>query len=261
MCQTLPSSAARQSSSEAATTLNKTLSSAPESVNDHRSKASSSSSHRRRNVRFGASVTQYYDSTPTKQLQSDLWWSIEESDFIMSKALGTAAEVKKHFILTEALDQAVKFAGRMACVLDDQKDLNGYLESMNDEGRGLKLWCQYGHSRRGIEKYTSRIYHDARRRDTRNVVKQVVTLSRRGASPELIRQTSESLSRPYAVLARMFGVADAKAATSISPGSENNKLIAQKLDLKTSKYSTVVSLQKKNVLKRSIEGDSRMLRS
>jgi hypothetical protein len=242
-------------------TLNKTLSSAPESVDEHRGESSSSSSHRRRKVRFGPSVTQYDDATPIEQLKSDLWWSIEESDFIMSKALGTAAEAKKHFILTEALDQAVRFAGRIACVLGDHEDLNGYLESMNDEGRGLKLWCQYGHSRRGVEKYTSRTYHDARRSDMRNVVKQVVTLSRRGASPELIRQTSESLSRPYAVLARMFGVADTKAATSMFPGSKtNNSLIAQKLDLKTSNISTVASLKKQSGLRRPVERESKVLR-
>ena len=112
----------------------------------------------------------------------------------MSTAVRTSVEARKHVLLSEALETALSYSIREAQLLEDSGNLNEYLDSIGDENRGLRLWCQYGHSRRGLESYACRLYQETRKRDRRNLVQQIAILSKKGARPELIRRISERAS-------------------------------------------------------------------
>ncbi len=106
-----------------------------------------------------------------------------------------------------------------------------HLHKMQDEHRGLTLWCQYGHSRRGLEKFTSRQYCDTRRKQMRQLSQRVVALSKRGADPTELRQASEEASRISITFARILAIAQYKAATSSFPGEDERVKTLEKTTL------------------------------
>jgi hypothetical protein len=200
----------------------KLLSSSPTSVAGFFGDRFLCRSIKQRRVRFAAS-SQYIENPfilneESNDEQETLWWSRDDMQSIMTKALLTANEARKHAIVAKALDQAVRRAEETASLVFDQFGLDTLLLDLRTEDRALRLWCQYGHSRRGLEKYTSRLYHQQRKCLIKTNCSQVVSLSIEGADPELIRQVAERTSRPSVILARMMGIADSTAAASCHPG-------------------------------------------
>jgi hypothetical protein len=207
-----------------------------------------------RKVRFASTIAIYYSSIWDDQfelsdLKRHLWWSREDFRSFMSRAVRTSTEARKHTLLLEALDKAKSYSRQVAQLLGDQESLNKNLENMRDEDRGLRLWCQYGHSRRGLEKYTSRLCFKTKRSDRLKLLMQVTMLSRTGVEPELIRQVSERTCRSSAIFARMLGIADAQAARSQSLCLESHQTLDSKSAMpKTAKRSDTLG-QSRNVSK------------
>lgn len=168
----------------------------------------STEGRKRRKVHFGPLVVIQRPNLEGAESKLSPWLSRDEFRSMLSKAVWTAVESRK-FVLSDAIDKAMIDARRVASALTDQQNLQHYLESMDDISDDLRLWCQYGHSRRGLEKVASRRYQDRKMKE--KLFEQVASLSKAGAQPEVIRAVSECISRPSIILARMFGVADAKA--------------------------------------------------
>lgn len=178
-------------------------------------------SWKRRTVCFASPLEIHHASNWDDQFQIDdfklsLWWSREDFVSIMSKAIRTSVEARKHTMLPDAIDKAFTHSKEEAHTLGDQGHVDEYLNLLSDEDRGLRLWCQYGHSRRGLERFTSRLYQETKRSDRAKIVRQVVILSKSGAKPDVLRRVSERTSRSSGIFARMLGIADANAAMSQS---------------------------------------------
>lgn len=180
-------------------------------------------SNRKRRVRFALPVA----ITESKQSPSgdihyldeqnihNLWWSRSDFDSIMSKAMSIASEARQQPIVAAGLSQAFQFAVKETSLMGSEDQLEKHLQTMQEEHRGLKLWCQYGHARRGLEKFTSRPYNEVRRKQIHKLNKRVLALSQQGAHSEDIRHVSERTSRVCVVFARMLAIADSNAAKSI----------------------------------------------
>ncbi len=183
---------------------------------------------RKRRVRFAPSTVFEYtrssscdDLLPVEQEKLELWWNRKDFDAIMSKAMTTASEARHQPVVVAGLGQAFQLALRTASLVGQECQLDECLQNMHEEHRGLKLWCQYGHSRRGLEKYTSRQYNDIRRKQMHKLYKRVVALSKQGADPEEIRHVAERTSRLSVIFARMMAIADANASNSIAQPPNN----------------------------------------
>jgi hypothetical protein len=181
----------------------------------------SSTGLRKRKVRFAPPCFNEYSETSSDEVSPEeenhqLWWSQEELEVIMDKALQVSNEARDQPIVVGGLDQALELAISKAAVLGARKQLESYLSNVQEEERGLKLWCQYGHSRRGLEKFTSIFYNDMRKKDIYKLTKMVMVLKKKGAEPELIRQVSEQTSRSSVVFARMLAIADHKATSRLT---------------------------------------------
>jgi hypothetical protein len=175
----------------------------------------------RRKVRFGPSVFfeasgRLNDETSQEDERLGLWWNRDEFDLIMSTARVSACEARHHPIVAGGLDQAFQLAVRMASLLGPACQLDEHLQKMQEEQRGLKIWCNNERTRRGLEKFTSRQYNHVRRTQRDNISKRVLALSKQGASPDEIRLVSERSSRVSIIFARMLAIADAKASKHVA---------------------------------------------
>jgi hypothetical protein len=189
-----------------------------------------------RNVRFGPTII-ISNSTAWNGSQLSPWLTRDDFNAIMSKAIYTAVEARKHFLLSEGLEKTMVHARSEATCLNDQGGLHEYLENMEDNEPGLRLWCQYGHSRRGLERYTCQLFYDREIKEA--LFTQVAFLSKTGAQPDLIRRVSERISRPYVIVARKFGIADARAAMSQLPCSGFHERGVKTTNTKTSQRADV----------------------
>ncbi len=174
----------------------------------------------KRKVHFGPSILHEYATSSCDS--SALWWKRSDFKVIMTENLHTASKARQQPIVAEGLDRAVQLAVTMDSFLGDRRQLDELLDKMEEEHRGLQLWCQYGHMRRGLERFTSRPYNEIRRKQMNELSSAIVALSKHGADPELIREASEHYSSAFAIFARMLGIADCNAATSLLPGESEH---------------------------------------
>lgn len=182
----------------------------------------------KRKVWFGPCTVHEYTLGPADDLSieefRDLWWSREEFDLIMITARIAANEARHHPIVSGGLDQAFQLAIRTGTQFSQKDQLREHLQQLQVEERGLKLWCQYDRSRRGLEKYTSRQYNIVRRKQREDLNKRVISLSRQGADPKEICMVAERTSRLSVIFARMLAIADHASSRDGIPGS--NEMVA-----------------------------------
>ncbi len=138
------------------------------------------------------------------------WYSEEEMECMISKASYSADESRRNKVLLDALDQALRDARRLALAQNANQD--DAVPSVSGDRDFLYLWCQYGHSRRGLERLVSRNHQITRTNIIKKVRSIVLTLSRSGAEADQIRTTSGKASRSSLVFAQMIATADAQAA-------------------------------------------------
>jgi hypothetical protein len=181
----------------------------------------SSEKNTRKRLRFSPPVVVAYLPEISNDEKRAAWWSQEESACIISKALYSADESRKNKVLVDTLDQALRHARRSALALNNNE--RDSAPELLTEQRLLSLWCQYGHSRRGLEKMVSRVHQTTRDNIVIRTRSKVVALSHSGADPEKIRAVSEKGSRSSAVFATMIATADAEAV--LSPLAERRRSI------------------------------------
>lgn len=136
-----------------------------------------------------------------------LWWTLEELRSMTANASIWAEESRRSKALIESLDDALREARRASLVKNPEFP----------EDAGLRLWCQYGHARRGLERTASALHEQTRSNIINMIRRRVVMLSQSGASAEEIRKASEKGSRSSVIFARIIGMADARAAMTPFP--------------------------------------------
>lgn len=185
-------------------------------------------SQSRKRLRFApAEIVEYLTELNSDERRA-YWWSPQEVDCMMSKASYSAEESRKNKVLVDAVDQALREARRTALMANHSHDntispipsFDNMSTTTTDQG--LKLWCQYGHSRRGLEKAVSRIHQTTRNNIVKKARSKVIELSQQqqqhaGAgsddnSEDVIRSTYEKASRSSVLFAQMIASADAQAA-------------------------------------------------
>jgi hypothetical protein len=159
-----------------------------------------------------------------------MWWSRKDFRSMSTDALQWANESRRGKALIESLDHALREARRAV--------LHQNPEIVSDD-RSLRLWCQYGHSRRGLERRSSPL-HEVTRSNIINVVrKRVVKLSQLGADAEEIRLASEKASQSSIIFARMIGWADAQAA--LNPFPVPNRRLSSTMGIRNCSLKPIVS--------------------
>ncbi len=183
-------------------------------------------SQTRKRLRFAPPVIVEYLPELSSSERRAVWWSPEEVECMISKASYSAEESRKNKVLVDALDQALRDARRSA-LLANSHTTDDTIVTMLPADQGLKLWCQYGHSRRGLEKNVSRVHQTTRNNIVKKALSKVVTLSRSVAiaenGAEEIRMAYEKVSRSSVMFAQMIAMADAQAALYPFPQTERRR--------------------------------------
>ncbi len=202
----------------------------------------------------------------TKVEKHQLWWRPSDFEAIMNEALENAFETRKHrHILCDGLDQALQRARRMAHIVQaDNKcsnnsdgqpspfyNMHDYLSEVLEADLGLRVWSEYGPTRRGLERLgaSSQAHQHARDKVVRKSVSKVVAFTQKlremksqekeldlphddkeDNECDLVRRVAEHMSRSSVIFARMMGLADAHAAGKLQqketpePGLTSPKL-------------------------------------
>jgi hypothetical protein len=140
--------------------------------------------------------------------RKNTWWSLDEICFMSTDALLWAEESKRSKAVIESLDHALREARRAVVYQNPQMFLHN---------QSLCLWCQYGHSRRGLERIASPLHETTRSNTINTFRKRIVKLSQLSADAEEIHLASEKGSLSSTIFARMIGIADAQAALTPFP--------------------------------------------
>ena len=99
-----------------------------------------------------------------------------------------------------------------------KRDFNSLLKlTMRSPDQDLSAWCAHDDGRRGLERFTSKVYASFRKRDVADTIGAVLEEQKRQTlaqltDPELIAQASRTVSQRTRSLANFFGAADAKQA-------------------------------------------------
>lgn len=162
-------------------------------------------------VRFAShTVVAYLPNRPdtAEDEKCSTWWSLDDFHSMATDASQWAEESRRSKALIDSLDHALREARRGALQQNSQ---------ILSEYQTLRLWCQYGHSRRGLERAASTL-HEVTRSNIINLVrKRVVHLSHAGADTDEIRRASEKASRSSVMFAILIGKADAEASLNPFP--------------------------------------------
>lgn len=180
-------------------------------------------------VRFPETVVSVVDYVPSRSSLSQedykkLWY--QRSDFQFSKS-------KARMISKES--QSYGYSADLEGVF------GGGLPSIQER---LNLWCRYGHSRRGLERWANETHGQLRKREQSRAVKAVLLAQRemqkfgQPVESEELKSISEALTQSAREFAQRMGQADeyAVAFEQMPDGSLRNAL-AQHRYVKTRNVS------------------------
>jgi hypothetical protein len=161
----------------------------------------------RKRVRFALEVVEHFRKPMGREETVSTWLSQEDFHDMITEASFCAGESRKSKTLISTLD----------CALREARRASLEAEPISLDFQCLRLWCQYGHNRRGLEKLTSQMHETTRGNVVNKNREKVVALSQSGANAEDIRLASEKYSRSSIVFARIVGLADAEAVICLAP--------------------------------------------
>jgi hypothetical protein len=168
-----------------------------------------------RRVRFAAAeVVEYVPDREelTADEKDGIWWSPLATKEIHRSAKKLGKEAVRNKWMVEGYEQAHQTARQMASSIRDEKWLLSKLENIQVD-EPLLDWCKYGHSRRGLERRSSKSNDLARSDAARKSQRAVLHLAKEEADEESIRRAYERASRSSKIFARFMGEADALALT------------------------------------------------
>lgn len=152
--------------------------------------------------------TEYY----TDEDISTKWWAMDDLAEIRERAKSMSALLRHH---AKKHDCDLTMAHRKTTLIlaSDFGSLIKLTRSSPDQD--LANWCSHDDGRRGLERFSSKVYHCFRRRDVVESRKAVIDEQARQRSqkifdPEAIAQASAKISRRSRNFALFFGGADAK---------------------------------------------------
>jgi len=191
-------------------------------ANDQIESSELSRRNRRRNctkqLRFAPEIVQVVEFLPTRAELSDsetraFWWLPEDYEEFKLTAKLICKEVRRNTKYTAGLDAAYRRATRAAVTIDDENDdeIEGVLKNLNLD-LGLAQWCTHGHSRRGLERWGSRMHGLNRGEHAEDAKTEIVKLGDILDDMDLLRLEAEKRTRVSRIFARMMGEADAVAA-------------------------------------------------
>lgn len=173
----------------------------------------------------------------------DMWWGAQDYENFSIMARNIARETRRHRSLSIGLDEAYKKAAKASRIVDEStielavEKLTGNSVSLSYQltqqlfrscenvplttvcfppKKGLHGWCTHGHSRRGLERWISRLHSACRSDDASTAKSRVVHLQ--DMDSEELRQESLARSRTARLFARLMGEAD-RAAVGTYSGS------------------------------------------
>lgn len=177
----------------------------------------------RRRVRFSRNLFEISpESFPEKVEANSRWWSPTEISQFRHNAKLSSREARKKTWMTNAFERSYKRSTRIALVQEDETKLQKVLHEImpNQE---LMDWSRFGHCKRGLERWSSKLHNAARSEVVTELRRTVLEMN--GCDLQLIRYESERLSRVSRIFARLMGQADAEAvAIGNGTGSSEHQL-------------------------------------
>eukprot|EP00543_Licmophora_paradoxa_P015315 CAMPEP_0202460944 /NCGR_PEP_ID=MMETSP1360-20130828/46714_1 /ASSEMBLY_ACC=CAM_ASM_000848 /TAXON_ID=515479 /ORGANISM="Licmophora paradoxa, Strain CCMP2313" /LENGTH=246 /DNA_ID=CAMNT_0049082807 /DNA_START=21 /DNA_END=761 /DNA_ORIENTATION=- len=151
----------------------------------------------------------------TRSEKCAIWWNRAEYDHIGDTARSICKEIRRHCAtMTIGLEEAYRQSRNASNEIEEYR-MEEVIEQLSLNS-GLAHWCTHGHSRRGLERWSSNSLGDSRISDAGRVKKQIVN-GQNNFTAEELRQHYLRLSRCARIFARLMGRADAiamAAATS-----------------------------------------------
>ena len=148
-----------------------------------------------------------------------LWFRNQELQDIRSRGKGLALEISTN---PQMKDHYLSYKNVIEGVY--KKAIQGSLTSKPD--KGLIVWVQHGHSRRGLERW-SVPFVGIYRQERRNALVHSLLIVQRQLLPDkegVLRQLSEHYSSPSKLFAQTMAAADAHAADAYAAESREQEI-------------------------------------
>jgi hypothetical protein len=169
----------------------------------------------KRRVRFSHTQDRILNPQAEYYTDEDIaikWWSMGDLSEIRERARSQSALLRQH---AKKTDCDLTMAHRKTTLI-----LSGDFQSLIkltplSPDQDLANWCSHEDGRRGLERFSSKVYHAFRRKDVVETRKAVIEEQDRQRSqqiydPESLAQASTKISRRARNFALFFGGADAK---------------------------------------------------
>lgn len=169
----------------------------------------------KKRVRFGApKIVEQLPSLDdiSAEEKANTWWSPLATKEIHRAAKTLGKEAIRNKWMVEGYEQGHQTARHMASSIKDEESLFRKLEEVEIDVQ-LIDWCKYGHSRRGLERRSSKSHDSARTDAAKRAKKVVLKLVKAKEDDETIRLAYERSSCASRIFARFMGEADALAVT------------------------------------------------
>lgn len=187
----------------------------------------------RKRVRFDERLNQQVDPDATFYTDDDIEirWCTERS---LHEGRQRARELSSKLReLSKSHDCDLTMAHRKVTLIL-KRDFNSLLKlTRTSPDQDLSAWCAEDDGRRGLERFTSKVYASFRKRDVAETVSAVLEEQRRQRlaqinDPELLAQASRTVSQRARSFANFFGAADAKQAQAKRETEPSRKAPARK---------------------------------
>ncbi len=197
--------------------------------------------HFSRHVHFSSQIVEISSpSAPSLSLSEDdiasRWWTPMEMTQFRQSAKQSSRDSRLKPWMTKSFERAYSRSRRVAELCDDENESKLLLELQNIKVTDdLVDWCQFGHRKRGLERWSSIPHNALRSHQVTAAKRQVLALN----DAILIRRTSEKFSRTARVFARLVGQADAEAVCNPEPFKQEMELYGYMIyALSSSKITT-----------------------
>ncbi len=175
--------------------------------------------HTKKRVRFNEYLNVTFDPENPYYTDEDIatkWWGEKTLLEVRQRARELSTSLRQS---SGSHDCDLTMAHRKITLIL-KRDFNSLLKlTRTSPDQDLSSWCSHDDGRRGLERFTSKVYASFRKRDVAGTVAAVLEEQQRQSlshvnDPELIAQASRTVSQRSRSLANFFGAADAKQALS-----------------------------------------------
>lgn len=172
---------------------------------------------RRKKVRFAparSEIVEYVASRSDLSLEESkhIWWTPSEMREFRHAAKTMSRETRGTTWMIQSVEEAFNTARQIASSFPEDTLTSEALQHIKPR-EDFVDWCRYGHSRRGLERWSCKAHKDARAEAASKARKRVIEMHK--CNSDFLRRIYERFSRASKVYARLIGLADAEAVVPL----------------------------------------------